>query len=401
MIHLNRENNTKPNKKIPPVPVEPISLPIPRNHVMIALMEAADRRKRALFEKSYSYDTDEDDDEDTKNVLNGIEAMHSDCGTYIVRDNQGLAVFPNNPYDTSLKRVPSYLKPPLKLRHGQRVQVVYKVESDVYKLARNEGYIVANDKQFVKVGMPIEKSCEVEGMINTIQSTQESLIKQLSELRVAESNLKQKLQKIVLEPVEHPIIEEVKPISDFLHIDEPDSMLHGDATTDTKTTVEIGSSLSDETWTSLTPASPPPPVSDITNKDIFMNGDVRALSHSALQNRMARSVSPVMKGPFMCGGSLFPNFVTDLQHSDNAGRTLPSFRPQRQRSESQDGGGSPRNNSDFVDFRTGLSGHTALYTSRRKKIGIQNNRRHEVRLMGEHRGISTVGRIRQHYDSPR
>jgi len=249
--------------------------------------------------------------------------------------------------------------------------------------------------------MPIEKSCEVEGMINTIQSTQESLIKQLSELRVAESNLKQKLQKIVLEPVEHPIIEEVKPISDFLHIDEPDSMLHGDATTDTKTTVEIGSSLSDETWTSLTPASPPPPVSDITNKDIFMNGDVRALSHSALQNRMARSVSPVMKGPFMCGGSLFPNFVTDLQHSDNAGRTLPSFRPQRQRSESQDGGGSPRNNSDFVDFRTGLSGHTALYTSRRKKIGIQNNRRHEVRLMGEHRGISTVGRIRQHYDSPR
>lgn len=149
-IHRKREthyNNSTPNKKPPPA-AEPISLPIPKNLVMIALMEAAERKKMALLEASYDSDTDEG--ENIKHVLSGIETMNSLCGTYLVREHDGLALFATNPYDTCVKRVPSYLKCPPMIQYGQRVQIVDKVDHDIYKLARNEGYIKADETQLVK-----------------------------------------------------------------------------------------------------------------------------------------------------------------------------------------------------------------------------------------------------------
>ncbi len=140
--------NTTPNKKPPPL-IEQIPLPIPKNHVMIALMEAAERKKKALLGDSYESDNDDESSHDQIHVLNGIEAMCSACGTYVVRDSQGLAVFERNPYDMTIKKKPSYLKPPPMVRYGQRVQVV-GIENDVYRLARNEGFIVADENQLVK-----------------------------------------------------------------------------------------------------------------------------------------------------------------------------------------------------------------------------------------------------------
>ena len=146
-IHRDRYNHyqTTPIKK--PQPVELIPLPIPKNNVLIALMEAAERKKNALKDKNE--DSDSEDYEDTQNVLYGIEALSSDSGTYAVRDNEGLPVFSQNPYGQTLRKVPSYVKPPPVIRYGQRVQVV-GLENDVYKLARNKGYIIANKSQLVK-----------------------------------------------------------------------------------------------------------------------------------------------------------------------------------------------------------------------------------------------------------
>ena len=139
-------------------------MPIPKNQVMIALMEAA-RRKQKVFESISTKDEDNDDDTKTvdtydndydtddvniQHVLDGIEAIHSYAGTYVVRDNEGLAVFAQNPYDLTMRKVPSYLKPPPMVRYGQKVQIADMVENDVYKLARGEGYLVADNSQLVK-----------------------------------------------------------------------------------------------------------------------------------------------------------------------------------------------------------------------------------------------------------
>ena len=115
---------------------------------MMALMEAAEQKKKALLGDNYESDID-DESNDAEHVLSGIEAVSSACGTYVVRDSQGLAVFKKNPYDMTTRKVPSYLKPPPIVRYGQKVQVV-GIKNDVFKLARNEGYILADSNQLVK-----------------------------------------------------------------------------------------------------------------------------------------------------------------------------------------------------------------------------------------------------------
>ncbi len=114
----------------------------------MALMEAAENKKKALLGDGYESDGDDECD-DSEHVLKGIETISSASGTYVVRHSQGLAVFERNPFELTIKKLPSYLKPPPMVRYGQRVQVV-GIENEVYKLARNEGYILADENQLVK-----------------------------------------------------------------------------------------------------------------------------------------------------------------------------------------------------------------------------------------------------------
>lgn len=390
--------NVTPNKK--PPPVEQIPLPIPKNHVMMALMEAAERKKKALLSDSYESDGDEDC-EDSEHVLNGIEAMSSTSGTYVVRDSQGLAVFERNPLELTLKKLPSYLKPPPMVRYGQRVQIV-GIENDVYKLARNEGYILADENQLVKVGIPQEKSCKVEGMIRTIRSTKEELINQLKQLENAEGKLKKELKHVMSQPPSHPVIEYINPI-EMPELDDQDTFTDGSNADDQlNTDFEMGLSLSEDSHMgSPTPASPPAPCTP-SRQVLFLNDESTAisdpLSDSGIRGvrGIRRSESPLM-GHFMCGSSFFPilRSASEDEHGDRRQR-INLQREDLNESLQR----SPDSASIRTDFRTGLSGHIALNSTRRKKL--YDAPRHEIRMMGEHRGIASVRRFRRRpTDSPR
>mmetsp|Transcript_13772 Transcript_13772/g.20584 ORF Transcript_13772/g.20584 Transcript_13772/m.20584 type:complete len:559 (-) Transcript_13772:45-1721(-) len=82
--------------------VEKIPLPLPKNLVMMSLMEAAQRK--ASFERNPSLDLKKarpgenvDDDESSvtdADIIDSIRLMSSPCGVYAVKEKNGLLVFP-------------------------------------------------------------------------------------------------------------------------------------------------------------------------------------------------------------------------------------------------------------------------------------------------------------------
>jgi hypothetical protein len=161
-------------------PAAPIALPIPRNVVLLAMMEAAQRQSQIeekedeansdAFEGSRSssiVDDDDDEDEeqfDLNRIISGMATLSGPCGTYAVREKEGLAVMSSDPRrkqhvdeekktqeDRELIHSSPVLKvkDPFALEYGQTVQIV-DFEDGVAKLARGRGFIVANSSQLVK-----------------------------------------------------------------------------------------------------------------------------------------------------------------------------------------------------------------------------------------------------------
>jgi hypothetical protein len=161
-------------------PAAPIALPIPKNVVLLAMMEAAQRQSQMeekeseanadanAFEGSGSSSiVDDDDDEeqfDLNRIISGMATLSGPCGTYAVREKEGLAVMSSDPRrkqhvdeekktqeDRELIQSSPVLQvqDPFALEYGQTVQIV-DFEDGVAKLARGRGFIVANSSQLVK-----------------------------------------------------------------------------------------------------------------------------------------------------------------------------------------------------------------------------------------------------------
>lgn len=218
---------------------EPIPLPMPKNLVMMALMEAAEKKKRLekiskrvqakgaagrnekrptddkdrppetvsiaaagvegiektdeSFQKEVEdgsntsendyYHEEEDDDESSKAyesgdddsaVKVGIQSLLGTCGTYVVKDEAGLALLSHHPSRASASAVTGPPPPPnltsssprssdkchvrfgeaeaepLHISRGQTLQISYIDETGVAVLARGCGFIFANEDQLVK-----------------------------------------------------------------------------------------------------------------------------------------------------------------------------------------------------------------------------------------------------------
>jgi hypothetical protein len=200
---------TSPPQQQPPKRTEPqqVALPLPKNLVLLELMEAAEKRNQhslatfAHLNGSPSTSLIDDSDHsgpemDEEHVLNSIDILSSTCGTYVVKDRCGLAVhslsaasinFQDEGMDIDLfissssfesgshlgrsgsskkgkwrgpNRSKSYgsgsntmnmlpSKPTRMLVYGQKVQIV-EVKNGVYRLARNQGLIFAEPMQLVK-----------------------------------------------------------------------------------------------------------------------------------------------------------------------------------------------------------------------------------------------------------
>ena len=205
---------------------EPIPLPIPKNVVLLAMMEAAERQAKEMSEQrktpekadkedaendshSDDSDTDNDDDDDDEeeetfnldHIITGMATLSGPCGTYAVKESDGLALYPHDPRletpedddcppeSVLLPQIPSEPTNSLLdeekkqdeyvlevnsadeednvvsfvlqksspkrmesieiLARGQKLQIV-SFEGGVAKLARGRGYVRATSRQLVK-----------------------------------------------------------------------------------------------------------------------------------------------------------------------------------------------------------------------------------------------------------
>lgn len=179
---------TPPGLTTSSVKEEPVRLPLPKNTVLMGMIEAAERQSRLLeearireeHEKARATGVDDhhvDETETTSStsenggpssnldpILAGMSALVGNCGTYAVRETLGLAVLPFNPNkrhhangsdhpseeeENDEEKKTDDAREPFTIEEGQRVQVV-GVDEGVYQLARGAGFIVASVNQLVK-----------------------------------------------------------------------------------------------------------------------------------------------------------------------------------------------------------------------------------------------------------
>lgn len=142
-----------------PIKEEPVALPLPKNTVLMDMIESAERQARLLKEElekggeegSSETRKDEESTSMLEPTLAGMSAFVGSCGTYAVREPSGLAVLPFDPnkqHHTEEKKAEEPREPFI-IQEGQTVQVTGQDEG-VYKLARRAGYIVATVNQLVK-----------------------------------------------------------------------------------------------------------------------------------------------------------------------------------------------------------------------------------------------------------
>jgi len=159
--------HTPPHSILPLVKEEPLPLPLPKNLVLIELIESAERQARFLREAKANLgeeeeilEDEEEEDEESKLEKNlaGMSALTGTCGTYAVRESEGLAVLPFDPNKQHKKefslggeeeKKTEEPREPFTIDVGHTVQVV-SADEGVYKLARNAGYVVATANQLVK-----------------------------------------------------------------------------------------------------------------------------------------------------------------------------------------------------------------------------------------------------------
>jgi hypothetical protein len=196
----------------PPHPstVTKVLFPIPKNLVLIAMMEAArsaqkpalldgdlDTSEQVPFIDDSSLNQNDGDEFDLKRILTGVATLSGSCGTFVVKAKEGLSILPSIPdIQGILPTIPDVqdpappraavtagdskltvadlnisgddhhhparpileeghsspldiLEPPLRLEQGQTVQVV-TFDDGYAKLARGMGFVKAKHNELVK-----------------------------------------------------------------------------------------------------------------------------------------------------------------------------------------------------------------------------------------------------------
>lgn len=130
---------------------------IPKNIVLISMMEAAERQARELRDDTNGSMSvaEEEEEYDLNRILAGLTTFAGPCGTYAVKES-GLVW---SSEDTAAERADDLqvtastdsieISQPCLLEPGQTVQVV-RWEPGRAKLAREMGYVMAHPSQLVK-----------------------------------------------------------------------------------------------------------------------------------------------------------------------------------------------------------------------------------------------------------
>lgn len=110
---------------------EPIPLPVPKNLVLMSLMEATERTGAAMNrDEDKEYESGDDDEQ----VLEGLDLLSSGYGTYVVRSPDGLLVYPRDADPYALLQQPCLPVSELELRshfgRSSPLEISYSVSSD-------------------------------------------------------------------------------------------------------------------------------------------------------------------------------------------------------------------------------------------------------------------------------
>jgi len=244
----------------------------------------------------------------------------------------------------------------------------------------------------VKVGVSKERSCKLEGIINSIQTSKAEISQRMNDLLQTESHLRSDLDYCLSQPPSHSVIEESE--------DTFPNELNDMAMTDSHGTRHRSLSSPSDQLTSSSFSSPIPS-QDISGSTVFIGDESFATptpaSPTSMYNQSRKTppmstvshVDPI--SPFsmrvMCGASLMPLFRNDDEEHERS--ALPIQRP-----SSEDSSGR---NFETVDFRTGFSGHAALNKVRKS---LQSTGRPGVRMMGQHGGVVPFRRGSKRPSSP-
>lgn len=114
-VRAQQQQQLQPQKQ----QLERIRLPVPKNSVLMSIMESAQHKQG--------------DNEDT--TFTACDTS----GTYAVKEPSGLDFF----RDTDSAD-------PERVQQGQLLQIVDRTDEHVYRLARNQGYVLASENQLVK-----------------------------------------------------------------------------------------------------------------------------------------------------------------------------------------------------------------------------------------------------------
>lgn len=220
-------------------------LPLPKNVVLMAMIEAADRQKKMLAEgrkRNGGMEGDEMDDSSRNKskvdpVFAGVNALVGTCGTYLVREPLGLAVLPFDPNkklqecgddtkESSEEKKAEVEREPFTIEEGRRVQVI-GVNDGVYQLARDSGFIVASVNQLIKVGGPVEESCQYEGMLQSVEKKQGTLQRELDEINILVDGLKEKIETVQEHPPEHPVITPLEQTEEHATVNDENDATSG------------------------------------------------------------------------------------------------------------------------------------------------------------------------------
>mmetsp|Transcript_23501 Transcript_23501/g.49624 ORF Transcript_23501/g.49624 Transcript_23501/m.49624 type:complete len:632 (-) Transcript_23501:458-2353(-) len=257
----------------------------------------------------------------------------------------------SNPFQKDFDR------PLLRLKYGDRVQVVSMDSRGLVKLARGYGYIrLENEKQLVKVGGSSDSACQIEAMLHELSIERNRLKHEQQKLERLSSGLMIDLQSSLLADEDHVIepAPEGMPRSDSdLSIILPNKM---DRQPSNVSVDDIDLSLHSRQI--------------LTSPRSFLSNTQD--SEQPREIRTAKSHSP---------GRVASNFP--LQSTPNKNEKAPqspgaSYSPQQ----------FVTNTPTRVNFRTGLSGHRALTSSFSHPHDFIDYRG-QSRSMSNHAGLSS------------
>ena len=276
------------------------------------------------------------------------------------------------------------------------------------------------------MGGPLEKSCRLEGMLDSVMEKRMQLQKELDEIDLLVSGLQSQIKAEQEKPEEHPVIsarkESISAIRDEFDAEDgprtpttppkraqnQDLLLHA-STTDSdldyhRTPEHMPVYENSPARSCPMPTTEHTDVSDPLLQQPFMDEQTGGLPRYRVSNDDADlGITGGLLG-FGCGSGLFGERLLEDGPQRNSIQGIDSMLPSFDDDDTTLGArnflasrttGSARGyrptrtgsfDSGTVNFRTGMSGHAGLLQSKKHASPNAHSRR-EVRMMSDHRGV--------------